>query len=170
MPAKSAKLWSKDLLSRLGGLSVFGFGISFKPIEAERTVVRELLVFLEDRRALYVGSVWEQPDHVVESVLQMRSELTRSIQRLSENSPAAEACRLMRGACRDFLVSAEKNAPRGGEALFARDWRGESFLLALGALRANFGQQIALLAHLYAINLEAHLSSILPPIPDVEKS
>lgn len=45
-------------------------------------------------------------------------------------------------------------------------WQGETFLIALGTLRATFGQQIALLAHLYDIELEEHLAAILPPEPD----
>jgi hypothetical protein len=163
VPKKLVKLKSKDML---GGFSAFGFGISFKPQEADRTVVRDLLIFLEDRRALYVACIWEQPDHVVQSVLEMRNELTNALTRLGDKSPAADACRLMRSACRNFLNSAGQNAPRGGEALFARDWRGESFLLALGGLRATFGQQIALMSHLYAVDVEGHLADILPPVPD----
>lgn len=52
MSLKKAKLKSKTLLRRLGGVSAFGFGVSLKLPEADRTIVRELLVFLEDRRAL----------------------------------------------------------------------------------------------------------------------
>ena len=46
MSLTKAKLTSKNLLSSLGGLSAFGFGISFKPQETGRTSVRELLTFL----------------------------------------------------------------------------------------------------------------------------
>lgn len=166
MSMKKAKLTSKSLLARLGGMSAFGFGISFKPQESDRTIVRELLTFLEDRRALYVGSVWEQPDHVVQSVQQMRAELTSALKRLGEKSPAADACRLMRGACRDFVSQADQKGLRGYGSTFARDWQGENFLIALGTLRATFGQQIALLAHLYEVDLEEHLAAILPPVPE----
>jgi hypothetical protein len=166
MSLKKAKLTSKSLLSRLGGLSAFGFGISFKPLETDRTIVRELLTFLEDRRALYVFSIWEQPDHVVQSVLQMRAELTSALKRLGEGSLAADACRLMRGACRDFVSQVDQPSLGGSAPTFARDWQGEKFLIALGTLRATFGQQIALLAHLYAVDLEEHLAAILPPVPD----
>ena len=166
MSLKKVKLKSTSLLSRLGGVSAFGFGLSFKPTETDRTIVRELLTFLEDRRALYVACIWEQPDHVVQSILQMRTELTNTLKRLGEKSPAVDACRLMRSACRNFIASAGKYSSSGDEAQFARDWRGESFLLPLGALRATFGQQIALLAHLYAVDLEPHVAAILPPVPD----
>lgn len=166
MSVKKAKLASKGLLSRLGGVSAFGFGLSFKPSETDRTIVRELLTFLEDRRALYVGAVWEQPEHVVLSVQEMRKELTNALKRLGEKSPATDACRLMRGACRDFVSKADLKAPHESEGIFSRDWKGENFLIALGALRATFGQQIALLAHLYEVDLEEHMTSILPPVPE----
>ena len=170
MSLTKAKLTSKNLLSRLGSLSAFGFGISFKPQETGRTIVRELLTFLEDRRALFVGCIWEQPDHVVQSVQQMRTELTSALKRLGEGSPAAGACRLMRGACRDFVDQVGQTSLRGSDTTFARDWQGDNFLIALGILRATFGQQIALLAHLYSVDLEEHLAAILPPVPDVREN
>lgn len=66
--------------------------------------MRELLVFLEDRRALFAAAIWEQPQHVVQSVQHMRTELTNALERLGEKSPAAAACRSMRGACWVFLT------------------------------------------------------------------
>jgi hypothetical protein len=167
---KKTTLKSKSLLSRLGGISAFGFGLSFEPLEADRTIVRELLTFLEDKRALFVGEIWEQPDHVVQSVQQMRTELTSALKRLGEKSPAADACRLMRAACREFVSRVDEKALRNSSRMdFAVGWKGQSFLISLGALRATFGQQIALLAHLYVIDLEEHLVAILPPLPDPEK-
>jgi hypothetical protein len=166
MSLKRAKLRSKTLLSRLGGVSAFGFGVSFKPSEADRTIVHELLTFLEDRRALYVRAIWEQPNHVVQSVLQMRTELTNALKRLGEGTPAEAACRLMRGACRDFLNEVGSKELHEINRHFVQEAQGEKFLIALGTLRATFGQQIAVLAHLYAIDLEDHLASILPPIPE----
>ncbi len=166
MSLKKAKLKSKSLLSRLGGVSAFGFGVSFKPPEADRTIVRELLTFLEDRRALFVCAIWEQPRFVLLSVQQMRTELTNTLKRLSEGSPAVESCRMMRGACRDFVNKTDMMDLREMDRGFAEGWQGETFLLALGALRATFGQQIALLAHLYDVDLEEHLSSLLPPVAE----
>lgn len=163
---KRAKLKSKTLLSRLGGFSAFGFGVSLKLPEADRTIVRELLTVLEDRRALFVQAIWEQPTHVVQSVMQMRTELTNALKRLGEGSPAEQACRLMRSACRDFLSQVEKDGLRDMDHDFLRSWRGETFLIELGKLRATFGQQIALLAHVYGVDLEEHLASILPPVAD----
>jgi len=168
MSLKKARLKSKSLLSRLTGVSlpVVGGGLSFKPVEADRTIVRELLTFLEDRRALFVAAIWEQPNHVVQSVQQMRTELTSALKRLGEESPAEAACRSMRAACRDFLDQTGPMELREMDRHFVEGWQGEKFLIALGTLRARFGQQIALLAHLYDVDLEEHLVSILPPVAE----
>ncbi|MEA2760221.1 MAG: hypothetical protein QOH65_2834 [Methylobacteriaceae bacterium] len=104
MKAKRAKVQAKSLLNRLGGFSAFGFGISFKASEPERVVVRDVITALEDKRALYVGAISEQPEHVVQSILQIRQELTNGLKRVSDNSPAKDAFRAMRAACRDFLT------------------------------------------------------------------
>src|SRR5229473_907122 len=82
MKLKRAKVQSQSLLSRLGGISAFGFGVSFKAPEPERQVVRDVITSLEDKRALYVGAISEQPDHVVSSVMDMRRELTAGLKRV----------------------------------------------------------------------------------------
>jgi hypothetical protein len=169
MRAKRAKVRSQSLLSRLGGFSAFGFGVSFKAPEPERAVVRDVITALEDRRALYVGAVWEQPDHVVSSVLQIRQELTAGLKRVGDNSPAKDAFRAMRAACRDFLTHhAAVDASRSHDFRGWGAWQQEEFLIGLGKLRAAFGQQIALLGYLYGIDIEEQLAETLPPLPGTE--
>ena len=162
MKLKKTKIKAREYLSRLGGVSFLGVGVSFKIPEPERAAVRDLLTFLEDRRALYVGSIWEQPEHVVRSVLKMREELTSTLKKVDEKSPALACCRAMRAACRAFLDTMGKDIPQTRQA-FAEGWQGESFLIALGQLRSAFGTQIAVLSHVYGVELEPHLASILPP-------
>ncbi|WP_421993995.1 DUF6650 family protein [Roseococcus sp.] len=161
-------LKSKELLSRLGGVSVLGVGMSFKPTEAERTVVRELLTGFEDRRVLFVQAIWEQPKYVLSSVEKMRGELTGTIKRLGEDSPTAAACRTMRGACRDFMTEFDGDKVTDMDPAFGKNRDTENFLMRLGALRATIGQQIALLAHMYEIDLEEQLASVLPPLPELD--
>jgi hypothetical protein len=105
LKAKRVKVLSQSLLSRLGGVSAFGFGVSFKAPEPERVVVRDVITALEDKRALYVGAVWEQPEYVVQSILQIRQELTAGLKRVGDNSPAKDAFRAMRAASREFLTN-----------------------------------------------------------------
>lgn len=171
MKAKRVKVQSQSLLSRLGGFSAFGFGVSFKAPEPERVVVRDVITALEDKRALYVDAVLEQPDHVVQSILQIRQELTNSLKRVGDNSPAKDAFRAMRAACRDFLTH-----PAMAEHPDKRDFRGwgtwqqEEFLIGLGKLRAVFGQQLAMLGYLYSIDIEDQLAETLPPLPGTERN
>lgn len=158
------KVKAKSLLSRVGGVSAFGLGLSWKAPELDRTVVRDLLTFLEDRRALYVGSVYEQPDHVVASVLKMREELTTALKRISDDAPAKSALRIMRASCQQFLADVGSGPHR------MTDWNGyvqERFLLALGRLRATMGHHIGALAEGYSIDLDKRLLSLLPPDPDM---
>jgi hypothetical protein len=68
--------------------------------------VRDVIIALEDKRALYVGSIHEQTDHVVASVLDdIRRELTAGLKRVGDKSPARDAFRAMRAACREFLTN-----------------------------------------------------------------
>lgn len=162
-----ARVRSKSLLSRLGGFSFFGVGISFKAPEPDRVIVRDVITALEDKRALYVGAIWEQPQHVVQSILQIRQELTNGLKRISDGSPAKASFRTMRSACRDFL---EGPAIKDGDydRIFHdyRDWKQEEFLLGLGKLRSIFGHQLAQLGFLYGIDIEYQLAQILPPTTD----
>jgi hypothetical protein len=129
-------------------------------------VVRDVITSLEDKRALYVGAVYEQPDHVVRSVQEIRQELTAGLKRVGDGSPARGAFRAMRAACREFLthpvVESGGHAPWHHHGSFQQ----EEFLIGLGKLRSVFGQQIALLGYLYGIDIEEQLASTLPPSPD----
>lgn len=160
-----AKVQSKSLLARLGGFSILGFGVSFKAPEPDRVIVRDIITTLEDKRALYVGAISEQPEYVVQSVLQMRQELTGGLKRISDGSPAKAAFRTMRAACRDFLENPAIKSEKQSEMLFNRGhWQQEEFLLGLGRLRSIFGEQIAQIGYLYGVDIEEQLSAILPPL------
>ncbi len=79
--------------------------VSEDPIQADRRIVREFIIFLEDRRALYDPWSSEVPAQVTASVFQIRNELTRALQEVSEESRTRPALRLMQLACRRFLDS-----------------------------------------------------------------
>src|SRR5713101_1318514 len=104
MKAKRTRIQSRSLLSRLGGFSAFGFGVSFKAPEPECMVARDVITALEHKRALYVSAISEQPDHVIQSIMQIRQELTAGLKRVGDKSPAKDAFRAMRAACREFLT------------------------------------------------------------------
>lgn len=172
MVVKSGKTASKFLAKRIAGISAFGFGISWKAPESEREIVRQLITLLEDRRVLYVDGDREIQDYVNRSLHEIRGDLTATLVKLDEGSPAIEAIRLMRAACRDFLTENQLGMGRrtisfhDGDPSYDR--RAQKFFIDLGRLRAIFGQQLAVLSLLYKIDVEKELASILPPDPDHE--
>jgi uncharacterized protein DUF6650 len=177
---KRARIAWKTLVSRLSGLSAFGFSVSWKASEPERHVVRSVIKVLEDKRVLYVDYESEVRLEVNQSLLEIRRVLTDGISRVSDSSPAAKAFGIMRAACRDFLTQPHSDPYLGktlglyevpppgsrGETRFTPVTTSEdNFFIALGKLRGVFGHQLALLGYLYRIDLEKDLASILPPAP-----
>lgn len=164
MRAKRAKVQSQSLASRLAGVSILGFGASWKAPEPERVVVRDVITALEDKRALYSQAVWEEPGHVVQSLFKIRDELTSGLKRVGDNSPAKDAFRIMRATCRDFLTLNSAKAHENNHGMM-RDmgYQQEEFFIGLGKLRSTFGQQLAVLGYLYGVDIEESLASILPP-------
>lgn len=165
MRVKKAKVQSKSLGSRLAGLSAFGFGVSWKAPEPERVVVRDVITALEDKRALYSQAVWEEPSHVVQSLLKIRDELTNGLKRVGDKTPAKDAFQIMRASCRDFLTLTSVKAYENDRGMMRGDhiWEQEQFFIELGKLRSVFGQQLAVLGYLYGVDIEESLASILPP-------
>jgi hypothetical protein len=127
-----------------------------------------VITSLEDKRALYSQAVWEEPSHVVQSLFKIRDELTNGLKRVGDNSPAKDAFRIMRAACRDFLTltSAQRYEQERGMMRADGMWEQEQFFIELGKLRSVFGQQLAVLGYLYGIDIEESLTTILPPEPD----
>jgi len=146
------KIKFKELASRLTGVSIPIFGISWNPPELESKIIRDILVYLEDRRALYNPFAHELEHEVAHSVIEIRKELTSAIQRLPADSNAAPLLRAMRATCREYLDETREHMP----PMF-------SFLTALGKLRSLFGINIAYLAIEYGIDIEGELAGIIPP-------
>lgn len=142
----------KEIASRITGVSIPVFGVSWNPPESEREIVRQTFIFLEDRRALYNDFAHEINHEVSQSVLDIRSELTAALKRLSEKSEAAPCFKAMRAACREYLGSACWPT-HGGPFLFMTE---------LGKLRAMIGVQIAFLAVKYGIDLDGELMRVIP--------
>ena len=153
----------REIATRLTGISCPVFGVSWNPPEAERTVARRVIAYLEDRRVLYNPGELEVPEHCVESVLEMRRYLTQELQHLDPKQEIAANLMAMRGSCRKFLDGVEVNHPRwhfahaglGGYAAWV-------FISALGELRGVFGIHLARLAASYGLDVEDDLAAILP--------
>ena len=139
----------KEIASRITGISVPIFGISWNPPEPERKVIRDLLIYLEDRRAI-TYLVTRAKENAVKSILMVREELTKALQRIAEHSAAEPHLRCMRGACRDFL---DENPPD--------DSLDPKYRKAIARLQRIFGPEIAALAVEYGIDLEIQLASVV---------
>lgn len=163
------------LVNHITGISTPLFGVSWTPPEPEREKIRNLIIFLEDRRALYNPYNMETVQWVDESVLSIREELTERLQELGEGSKAVPSLRAMRAACRQYLDKLELlkklHSYRGSIDKIGienlRDvYRNLHFESSLGELRAIFGIHIAKLCAMYGIDLEGKLIGILPPVED----
>lgn len=160
------KIPFREITNRITGfeLPFIGGGISWNPPLPERDVAKRLLVFFEDRRALFYPYEAETPEYVVRSILEIRSRLTSDLEKLDRSSPLAKSIRSMRAACRKFLDQSEEiDAPMFFGSRH-RIWdRGETdFFIALGELRAIIGFHSAQIAVWYEVDVEDTLVSIFP--------
>ena len=157
------KITFKKIAKSLTGISTPVFGISWKPPETDRDIIRKLIIFFEDRRALYNPYDMETKHWVIESVLEIRKKLTETLSSIDQNSDIAPHLRAMRAACRKFMDETEH-----GKRQYRHHFDFGDIFAALGEMRAIFGVHIAQLCVKYGVDIEGDLSSILP-IEDDEK-
>lgn len=153
----------QEIANRLTGISIPIFGVSWNPPEAQVTIARRVVTFMEDRRVLYIPSEMEVPYHCVESVNQMREFLTKELLGIESSSELSASLRAMRAACRKFLN--EVGNEDGDLVRFgAHPGHYASWIFngALGELRGVFGIHIARLAAHHGLDIEDELASILP--------
>jgi hypothetical protein len=152
----------KEILSRLTGFSTPVFGASWNPPEADVTVARRVITFLEDRRVFYNPYDMEMPSHCADSIVETRKFLTETIGHLKETSKLAPHLRAIRAACREFLDSTgQAGHSRGGRGRYHGPF---DMFQALGQLRATSGIRIAAIAVMYGLPVEGELAEILPPV------
>lgn len=154
-----------DITSRLTGISIPVFGISWTPPASERDAAKRVVAFLEDRRVLYNPSELEVPEHCVRSIVDIRRYLTEELQKIDGDVELAKQLRAMRAACRKFLdtVQAPNDYHNIVEHGFSRGhFASWVFLSALGELRGVFGLHLAQIAAAYGLDVEDDLALILP--------
>lgn len=156
-------------LHRINAVSTPVGGVSWTPAPSEREELRKLIVFLEDRRALFDPYNVEATILVRYSVQEIRMELTKVLQALDEDSRAADPLRIMRGACQRYLTRAQNfrdeppwyrdRPPRG----FLRGLdESEDFILALGELRGAVGAELSKIVTQYDVSVHGELAGLLP--------
>lgn len=128
-----------DITSRLTGISIPVFGLSWTPPASERDAAKRVIAYLEDRRVLYSPYDLEVPEHCATSAIDIRRHLTDELQKIDGEGELAKQLRAMRVACRKFLdvVQARDEFVKHG---FSRGhFASWTFMPALGALRGVFG-------------------------------
>jgi hypothetical protein len=155
---KPRRLPFREVAQRVTGISTPVFGVSWNPPEDKREIVRRLVAFLEDRRALYADFHMEYGPWVEKSVLEMRAEITGTLKTCPEDEHLTGPLRAMRAACRKFLD--EMGPPDSRRRIFypreAMMWH------ALGELRGVFGLHLARLCAAFGVDVEPELATILP--------
>lgn len=164
-----------DAARRITGISLPFGGLSWAdPGPSDAEIVRQFIVFLEDRRALYNPMQLEVPADVDRSIHQIREQCTRTLQQLGSDAFAVGPLRAIREAGRRFHDDAQEDFPH-----FHQDWDrphrlgghdcGPGFFVALGALRATVGHQVALLAAHYDLSIEGGLASVVPGLVEDQR-
>jgi len=154
---KRRKVGYKAIAKRITGISLGPFGVSWTPSENKREIIRKLIVFLEDRRVLFVPYHMEFGPWVVESVLEIRKELTQTLKQFPDDDPTSQVLRTMRAACRKFLQEYDSSKPR----IYGFPY-GMGLAIHIGELRAVIGLILAQLCSAYKIGVESELASIFP--------
>jgi glycine cleavage system H protein len=122
---------------RLTGISTPVGGVSWEFSNSEREVVRQLMIFIEDRAVLAPAPPLRDPYRLLRSVDKIAAAATEAIQQLPENSQIAETLRQLRGSCRLGHIDVDGQA---------------SFLFLIGAIREQVLTQLVVIAD--AMNLE----------------
>lgn len=160
---KSGKV-TADTARRITGISVPFGGIQWAdPGPSDAEVVRGFVLFLEDRRVLYNPMDLEVVSQVEHSIHEIREQCTRTLQSLAPDVFAVVPIRTIRAACRRFHDDQNEEF-RFFDHHWDRRFREGSpgFFVALGAYRASVGQQAALLAAHYDLDIEGDLATVLP--------
>lgn len=151
---------------RITGISTPLGGIQWgDPGPSDGETVRQFVLFLEDRRVLYNAMDLEEISQVERSIHEIREQCTKTLQALPSGAFATPPIRIIRAASRRFHNEQDEEFRFfDGDRHFRRGSPG--FFTALGAYRATVGQQVALLAAYYDLDIEGDLASVLPSLDD----
>lgn len=156
-----ARRRAANLLRRITSISTPLGGVQWSPGPDEREAIRQLFVYLEDRRVLFVegtADLYEVARHhlemkgeVSDSCLAIRKALTETMQKAPFNAAVQGQLEVMREACRNFLDIGPIYSPENRTPFF------ES---RLGELRLNFGLCLSNLSSSYELELGSHMKHL----------
>jgi len=158
------KISFTKLAKSINGISTPLFGVSWNPPELDRNIARRILIYMEDRRALYDPMEIDRPEWVFDSVQEIRKFLTDIIANLDNVELALEkTIRDLRAACRKYSTMMY------GSRMIIPGRSNNIYGIALGELRGVFGIHLARLSISYGLDVESQLASIFP-IEDTDES
>ena len=90
------------IYKNITGLSCPIFGIQWNAPTIEADEAKNIVLFLEDKRVLFNPANMEDAGHCAQSVIDIRSELTKALQALPSDSNLAKSLKRMRKSCQEF--------------------------------------------------------------------
>lgn len=151
-----------ELLNRLTGISCPVFGVSWNPVDTERSIARRIIIFLEPRRVLYSAYDYESVCPCITSVTDIKNYLTSELQNIDEQSELNAYVRSMRNACNKFLSKCPDKKEFRCYACQPGNIDNWIFTSAIGELRGVFGVMIGQIAKVYGLDVEDDLAQIIP--------
>ena len=146
------------IYKNITGLSCPIFGIQWNAPVIEADEAKKVITFLEDKRVLFNPADMEDSMHCAQSVIDIRSELTKALQVLPNDSNLTKQLRHMRKACQEF--SDKLGVPQ--VILFDRPVQISMLERALFKLREKCGVSVAEIAVAYGLDVDDRLASIIP--------
>jgi hypothetical protein len=128
---------------------------------SERDIAREIMVYMEDKRIFYTQDLFRNPEHAIESILQMREVLTGAIYKTDNYSQLDDDLRAMRAACRDFLQSTHNlKYVKHTYLTLANEKERKQFVAAMQAMRAVFLPRLSSITTRYNLKVEEDLQRL----------
>lgn len=117
---------------------VGGVGYSTSLVKSDSQYLQETVDFVDDKRAFFEDIKREYPDHVVESVKEVR-KLALANKSLVDSQEAADVLESIRAACQRFMTDYH---PKDSDLVLIR---------SLDALRRVVFEEIAIVVNLYSL-------------------
>jgi hypothetical protein len=162
---KKGEKVTAEAARRITGISSPFGGIQWgDPGPSTAEIIRQFVVFL--RRVLYNSMDLEVTRKVERSIREIREQCTKTLQALPLKAFAVPPIRIIRSAARRFHDEQNEDFRFFHDAPWDHRRGSPGFFVALGAFRATVGQQVALLAAHYDIDVEGDLASALPQLDE----
>jgi hypothetical protein len=146
------------IYKNITGLSCPIFGVQWNAPTIEADEAKNIVLYLEDKRVLFNPVNMEGAGYCAQSVIDIRSELTKGLQALPSDSNLAKSLKRMRKACQDF-------SDKLGHPKFSKfDFPVQTSMLEreLFKLREKCGVSVAEIAVAYGLDVDDGLASIIP--------